>query len=137
MKIFITGSSGFIGTELANHLSSKHKIVKYGHPRHDIFDYDHLKEAMKGCDVVVHLAAIRKPLEDKTFSDYFKVNCIGTLNVAQAALENRIKKFIFLSSMSYYGIEKGITIKPPIKEGSPILTQHAKAGNLNIGIEIQ
>ena len=58
----------------------------------DILDYEQLKETMKGCDVVIHLAAIRGPYEDKTFQDYFRVNCVGTFNVAQAALENRIKK---------------------------------------------
>ena len=104
--------------------------MTYGHPKQDILDYAQLKKAMGGCDVVVHLAGIRKPLEDKTFSDYFKVNCIGTFNVAQAAFENNVRRLVFASSMSYYGIEKGIVVKAPIQETAPVLTQHTTAEKL-------
>ncbi len=131
MKVFITGSSGFIGSELINHLSGKHDIVKYDLSEgQDILNYNMLKEAMKGCDVVVHLAALRKPYEDKAFSDYFRVNCEGTFNVAQAAMENRIKRLVYTSSTSYYGIEKDIPFIKPIKESNPVMTQHAKVEDL-------
>jgi len=131
MRIFITGSSGFIGSELINHLSGKHEIVKYDLANgQDVLDYNKLRETMKGCDVVVHLAAIRKPLEDKTFSDYFRVNCEGTFNVAQAAMENGVKRLIFASSMSYYGIERGIPVKTPVREDNLVLTQRVKAEQL-------
>lgn len=131
MKIFITGSGGFIGSELLQHLSGKHNIVTYStSDNQDILDYETLKKSMKGCDVVVHCAAIRKPLEDKTFADYFQVNVLGTFNVARAALENKIKRFIFLSSMSYYGLERGMPTQTPIQETSPILTQKVVAEQL-------
>ena len=75
------------------HLKGKHEIVPYPHEgKHDILNYEDLKKAMKGCEIVVHSAAIRKPLEDKAFKDYFEVNCIGTFNVAQAAMENGVKR---------------------------------------------
>ena len=131
MRILITGSSGFIGKELTEHLKSKHTIVPYAYDAGcNILDYEHLKSAMKGCDIVIHLAAHRKPYEDKTFKDYFETNCIGTFNVAQACMENGVKKLIFTSSMSYYGIEKGIPVKLPIKEDSSILTQRIKTEEL-------
>ncbi|MCF7910085.1 NAD(P)-dependent oxidoreductase [Candidatus Pacearchaeota archaeon] len=131
MKIFITGSSGFIGKELNQHLSSKHKIVEFAHDAGcDILNYDQLKSAMKGCDIVVHLAAHRKPYEDKTFKDYFETNCQGTFNVAQACMENGVKKLIFTSSMSYYGMEKGMPIKVPVIEDSTVLTQRVKTEDL-------
>ena len=79
MKIFITGSSGFIGKELTKHITSKYEVVGFAHDEGcDILDYEQLKLAMKGCDVVVHLAAHRKPYEDKTFKNYFETNCQGT-----------------------------------------------------------
>ena len=114
MKIFITGSSGFIGNELVNHLSDKHEIIKFDlSDNQNILDFEQLKESMKDCDVVVHLAAHKKPYEDKTFKDYFETNCQGTFNVAQAAMECGVKKFIYTSSTSYFGIENGIPyIKP-------------------------
>lgn len=131
MKIFITGSSGFIGKELTNHLSPKHEIVGFAHDKgQDILNYEQLNSAMKGCDVVVHLAAHRKPYEDKTFKDYFETNCQGTFNVAQACMENGVKKLIFTSSMSYYGMEKGVPIKVPVVEDSTILTQRVKTEDL-------
>jgi len=131
MRIFITGSSGFIGKELTKHLSPKHEVVGFAHDEGcDILNYEQLKSAMKGCDVVVHLAAHRKPYEDKTFKDYFETNCIGTFNVAQACMENGVKKLIFTSSMSYYGMEKGMPIKVPVVEDSTILTQRVKTEEL-------
>ena len=134
MKLFITGSSGFIGSELVKYLSKKKEfeIVKYDLKEgRDIFNYEQLKETMKGCDVVIHLAAIRGPYEDKTFKDYFRINCIGTFNVAKAALENGIKRFVYSSSTSYYGLERGIPYVKPIKESNSIITQHLKADDLN------
>ena len=131
MKIFITGSSGFIGTELKSFLEREYDIVEFSHEKgDDILDYDRLKESMRGCDVVVHLAAHRKPYEDKTFRDYFETNCQGTFNVAQAAMENKIKKFIFASSMSYYGMEKGMPIETPVLESSTVLTQRVNVEDL-------
>ncbi len=116
---------------MINNLSGKYEIVEYDSANgQDILDYDELKEVMRGCDTVVHLAAIRKPVEDKTFSDYFRVNCEGTLNVTQAALENGIKRLIFASSTSYYGIEKGISVKTPVREDNLVLTQRVKAEQL-------
>lgn len=132
MKICITGSSGFIGKELTQHLSSKHEIVGFAHNEGcDILNYEQLKSAIKGCDVVVHLAAHRKPYEDKTFKDYFETNCHGTFNVAQACMENGVKRLIFTSSMSYYGMEKGMPIKTPVTEESTILTQRIKVEDLS------
>ena len=131
MKIFITGSSGFIGKELTKHLSPTHEVVGFAHDEGcDILNYEQLKSAMKGCDIVVHLAAYRKPYEDKTFKDYFETNCQGTFNVAQACMENGVKKLIFTSSMSYYGMEKGMPIKVPVVEDSTVLTQRVKTEDL-------
>lgn len=132
MKIFITGSSGFIGKELTQHLSSKHEIVGFAHDEGcDILNYKQLKSVMKGCDIVVHLAAHKKPYEDKTFKDYFETNCQGTFNVAQACMENGAKKLIFTSSMSYYGMEKGVPIKVPVVEDNTVLTQRVKTKDLS------
>ncbi len=132
MKIFITGSSGFIGSELINRLSGKYEIVEYDLINgQDILDYSNLKEAMRKCNIVVHLAAIRGPDENKSFPDYFKVNCQGSLNVVKAAIENNIKRIIYSSSTGYYGLERGIPYINPIKESNSVITQHLKAEDLD------
>ena len=124
MKILITGSSGFLGNELANHLSDKYEIVRYDlADNQDILNFEQLKKSMKGCDIVVHLAAIRGPYQGKDYPDYFKINCQGTFNVAQACLECGVKKLIYSSSTSYYGFEEGIPYTLPLSEKNPILTQ--------------
>ncbi len=128
----ITGSSGFIGSELINYLKNKHDIISYSHDKgDDILDYKKIKSSMKGCEVVIHLAAHRKPYEDKTFEDYFNTNCVGTYKVAQAAMENKVKKLIFSSSTSYYGIEKGIPEPKSINESDPVLTQKFNVEDLD------
>ncbi|MBU3905250.1 MAG: NAD(P)-dependent oxidoreductase [Nanoarchaeota archaeon] len=132
MKIFITGSSGYLGTQLINLISKEHEIVKYDLTEgQDILDYDKLKSSMIGSDIVIHLVAIRGPDENKTFSDYFKINCQGTMNVAQAAVENNVKRLIHASSTGYYGVENGVPFVKPIKEENPVITQHIKVDDLN------
>ncbi len=132
MKIFITGSSGYIGSELVKYLSDKHKIVLYDLiNRENILDYEQLKEKMIGCDVVIHLAAIRGPDESKEFNDYFNINCQGTLNVINCAIENNVARFIYASSTGYYGLEKGIDYIKPIKETNLVISQYAKSDKLN------
>ncbi len=132
--VFITGDKGFIGGELSKFLSarpSEFEIIGYDiKDGKDILDYERLVEEMHGSDVVVHLAAIRGPYDDKTFDDYFRVNCIGTFNVARAALENKVKRFIYASSTSYYGLEKGIPYMKPIKETNPVVAQYLKVDDL-------
>jgi len=134
MKIFITWTSWFIGSELVKFLEKKYdyEIVTYDIVENqDILDFEKLKKSMIWCDIVIHLAAHRKPYEDKTFQDYFDVNCKWTFNVAQAALENNVKKFIYSSSTSYYWIEKGIPYIKPINEDNKIMTQHVHIDELS------
>ncbi len=132
MKIFITGSSGFIGEELVRRLSGEHEVVEYDLANgQDILDYYKLKKVMSGCDTVVHLAAIRGPDETKTFRDYFEVNCQGTFNVVQSAIENSVKRMVYSSSTGYYGLERGVPYIKPIREPNLIITQHLKAEQLN------
>jgi len=93
--------------------------------------YEELKEAMKDCEIVIHMAAIRGPDESKSFSDYFKINCHGTLNVVNAAVENGVKRIIYTSSTGYYGLEKGVPYIKPIKESNSVITQHLKVDDLH------
>ncbi|MCH7759035.1 NAD(P)-dependent oxidoreductase [Patescibacteria group bacterium] len=131
-KLCITGSSGFIGGELVKHFAGKFSIVKYDLKNgQDILDYKRLKQSIRGCDIVIHCAALRKPYQDKTFADYFQINCLGTFNIAQAAVETGVKRLIFTSSTSYYGAEKGIPHLRPIRESNPVLTQHVQLKDLH------
>lgn len=132
MKIFITGSSGYIGSELIKEISNNHEIITFDlKDNQDILNFEQLKNSMGGCDVVVHLAAIRGPDESKSFDDYFNQNCRVTLNIANACVSNNIKKLIYTSSTGYYGVEVGIPYIKPLKESNAVLTQHVKINELN------
>lgn len=131
MKIFITGSKGYLGKPSAEKLGKSHEIVEYDIvDGNDILNYEQLKEAMKDSEIVIHMAAIPKPDETKTFDDYFTVNCIGTLNIVKACIENKVRRLIYVSSTTYYGVERGIPAKFPLKEGQQIVPMYLKADDI-------
>jgi len=129
-KIFISGGAGFIGANLVKYLLNKgrYSITVYdnlsvglktnlndaiGDSKHlgkvrfvkgDILDYAGLSKAVKGHNVVVHLAAHTRVVESlNNPKENFRINCIGTFNILEAARKNGIKKFIFASSNAVLG----------------------------------
>jgi nucleoside-diphosphate-sugar epimerase len=125
MKILVTGYKGFLGSEFVKQNSSNYEIVGYDHKDgEELLDYEKLKNKMKDCEQVVHLAAIPKPVEGKSFEDYFNNNVRTTLNVAKAAIQNNVKRIIYASSTTIYGIEKGIPFHIPIKENQLFVSQY-------------
>ena len=131
MKIFITGSKGYLGKSLVDEISKNNEIVEYDIvDGNDILDYDKLTKLMKNSEIVIHNAAIPKPDETKTFDDYFSINCVGTLNVVKACVENNVKKLIYISSTAYYGAERDIPIKFPLKEDNKIVPMYLKAEDI-------
>lgn len=122
MKIFLTGSSGFLGSWLTEALLGLgHHVISVDnmmggysdnvvqHPNHqffkaDILDLERMTELMQGCDVVYHMAAA--PYEGvSVFSPSFITEniVVGTTKLATAAARNKIKRFINTSSMARYG----------------------------------
>lgn len=123
-RILLTGGAGFIGTALARRLLDHNDVVVYDnghrdalkdsslldHPRltvvvGDVLDAPRLREAVRGCQVVVHLAAIagvdtvlKMPVTT------MKVSLIGTYNALEAALaEGGIERFIDFSTSEVFG----------------------------------
>lgn len=132
MKIIVIGSSGFVGSKLIEEISKENEIATFDLENgQNILDFEQLKNSIKGCDMVVHLAAIKGPNENKKFEDYFQLNDIGTLNVAKVCLETGVKKLIYASSTGYYGVEVGIPYQKPIRETNLVVTQNVKADDMN------
>ena len=72
--------------------------------RGDIRDKSTCDKACKGIDYVLHQAALRSvPKSMNDPESYNDVNIGGTLNMLQAALKNKVKRFVFASSSSVYG----------------------------------
>mgnify|MGYP001601917033 CR=1 FL=1 len=105
MKLFITGSKGFIGHELVRQCQ-ENGIEVIGADRADGFDIreksaiDHIPQKV---DAIIHLAS----LSSDTFcrgNEYecFDNNVMGTLNLMQAAVTRKAKQFIFASTEWVY-----------------------------------
>jgi len=145
-KILITGADGFIGSHLTEALVSAGYEVRafvlynsfnsWGWLDHcdedvrgkfqvftgDIRDPNGVRTAMKGCDVVLHLAAlIAIPFSYHSPDTYIDTNIKGTLNVLQAARDLDISKVIHTSTSEVYGTAcfVPITEQHPLQGQSP------------------
>lgn len=143
-KILVTGADGFIGSHLTE------ALVRLGYDvrafvyynsfnswgwldespldireqleifQGDIRDPHGVKQAMKGCDVVFHLAAlIAIPYSYHSPDTYVDTNIKGTLNIVQAARECQIEKVIHTSTSEVYGTAQFV----PITEAHPLQGQ--------------
>lgn len=132
MKVFITGNKGFLGSEFIKRYGRDYEVMGFDHKVGDeLLDYNDLKAKMQGAEQIVHLAAIPKPILGKDFEDYFNNNVQATFNLAKAAVVNGVKRIIYASSTTIYGIEKGIPFKTPIKEDQPFVSQYIKSDQLS------
>lgn len=117
-KILITGANSYIGTSLEKWLMKNPNEYYI-----DTLDmrYDSWKEKdFSGYDVVFHVAGIVHIKETKENQElYFKVNRDLVFDTAKKAKADGVKQFIFISSMSVYGIENGIIDQnTPLKPNS-------------------
>lgn len=139
-KILVTGADGFIGSHLTE------ELVKRGYPvkafayynsfntwgwldtlpkdimdnvdvfTGDIRDPNGVREAMKDCEAVFHLAAlIAIPFSYHSPDAYVDTNVKGTLNVLQAAKQLELRRVLVTSTSEVYGTAKYV----PIDENHP------------------
>jgi len=109
-RILITGANSYIGISFEKWCSrwpDEYSVVTM-----DMMDGSWRQKSFSGYDVVFHVAGIAHIKETKKNADlYYQVNRDLAFEVAQKAKEEGIKQFIFLSSMSVYGIEEGVISK--------------------------
>ncbi|MBW2996758.1 NAD-dependent epimerase/dehydratase family protein, partial [Candidatus Woesearchaeota archaeon] len=112
MKILVTGGGGFLGKAIAKALVKRgHEVRSFSrgsYPelealgikahRGDITDKSALLDASEGCDAVFHVAA--KAGVWGSYKEYYRPNVIGTKNVINACIQNKVKRLIFTSSPS-------------------------------------
>ncbi|MTL36907.1 NAD-dependent epimerase/dehydratase family protein, partial [Turicibacter sanguinis] len=105
-KILITGANSYIGTSFEKWV--KQWPGQYQVDTIDLIDSTWRETSFKGYDCVYHVAGIAhlKQTEDNK-NLYYKVNRDLAIEVAQRAKVDGVYHFIFLSSMSVYGIEQG------------------------------
>ncbi len=109
-KIVITGAESYIGTSFENYM--KQWPEKYQVEVVDVVDGTWREMDFSGCDVVFHVAGIAHRKETKENERlYYEVNRDLPIDVAKKAKVEGVGQFIFLSSMSVYGMETGIITK--------------------------
>ena len=133
MHIFITGIAGFLGANLADYyISKKFKVSgcdnlvggttkninlkKVKFYKANCENLDEMTKVIKDVDVLVHAAAY--PHEGlSSFSPYLicKSNFIGAVSVFTAAIQKKVKRIVFCSSMARYG-----SVKFPFSENQNV-----------------
>ena len=143
-KILVTGADGFIGSHLTEMLASQGHKVKalsmynsfnyWGWLENieltenievvsgDIRDLHFCREITKGVDLIYHLAAlIGIPYSYQAPESYVDTNIKGTVNICQAANDNKISRIIHTSTSEVYGTAQYVPIdeKHPLQAQSP------------------
>lgn len=125
-KILVTGGAGFIGSyvieELLNHSPDRiyiiDNLIRGSHKNMESFERNQVIEFIEGdirdlelldktianCDYVFHMAALRINACAANPEDGFEVMVKATFNLAQLCVKHKIKKVIYSSSASVYGL---------------------------------
>ena len=134
-KSLVTGAAGFIGSNIVDYLLEQgHKVVcvdnessdAHDNPywnsnttniRGDIRDYTLMSSAMVGVDYVFHLAAeARIQPSIKNPINAVSINDLGTATILQCAREANVKRLIFSSTSSAYGMNESPNVETQIPD---------------------
>jgi UDP-glucose 4-epimerase len=137
MKVLVTGGAGFIGSHVVDRLVngdcdvrvidnlSTGKLMNINHHlrngrvdfiKGDIRNFELARKCVHDVDAVVHLAAITSvPFSVKKPHLTYETNVTGTLNLLTSCVEEKVGKFVFISSCAVYGEPKFL----PVNESHP------------------
>ena len=112
-KILITGANSYIGMSLEKYL--RQMPEQYQVDTVDMIDGTWREKSFSGYDSIFHVAGIVHQKETEENAPlYYKVNCDLAVETAQKAKEDGVDQFVFLSSMSVYGMEVGTITKQTV-----------------------
>lgn len=113
MKILITGASGSVGSGAVEILSPDHEVrlsdVMPVDTPHTFYQADvrtpgALDAASEGVEVIIHTPAYHGiHMGKRSEQEFYDLNITGTFNMFQSAVLQKVRRIVWLSSMSYYG----------------------------------
>lgn len=125
MKVFVTGSRGYVGSRLMPLLTdNRHEAYGVDLPA-DIRNLPLMRAVLQGAETVIHLACLSNdPTADLDPALTKSINYDSFRPLVKAAKDAGVKRFIFASSSSVYGVKKD----PNITEDLPLepLTDYSK-----------
>lgn len=153
-KILIVGGAGFIGSHLAEKYVKEGYSVKVfddfssGKWRNinELFNFKNFKlikgditkkelvqEAVKGIDIILHLAAqihVDKSIIEPEHT--FQTNAIGTLNILESALQNDVELVVYASTSEVYGTAQQVPMNEShvLNPGSPYAASKVAADRM-------
>lgn len=132
-KVFVAGATGFLGTNLIIELLRQNYLVKgldtnlknYKGPDHehlqliqgDALDLD--AALLSDCDAVIHVIGETTP--NLSFANYHRINVEVAIAVLHAAIKNKVKRFVFVSSANTLGYKDDYSLG---SEEKPIRAPH-------------
>jgi len=131
VKVLVTGGSGFIGSHVVDRLRAQghtprnfdlapsryHDATELEYVPGDLTDPESVRSAVRGCDAVIHLAAVsdvNKVLADPALAE--AVNAGGTRAVLEAARLEEVPRVVYASTVWVYGSSNG---HGPLQEDEP------------------
>ena len=137
MRLFLTGGTGFIGSQLSQHaMRAGHQVTVAAAINNDaekfrcdlltragiaiveakLDDTPRLRDVLAGHDAVIHLAAAQHEAEAPE-SHFHKVNVEGTRNLLTLAVDAGVRRFVHGSTIGVYG---SVTVNGVLDELSPL-----------------
>lgn len=130
-KILVTGGRGFVGSHVVKNLLEKRKVLRSNIiiPQSkdcDLKVYEHAQKAVKGIDVVLHLAAdVGGIAYSSTHPAIQMRNCLLIdVNMFEAAANEKVDKFVCVSSAVAYPVKAS----SPLKEEDLFIGEPARGG---------
>src|SRR6202451_2309904 len=131
-KVLVTGGAGYVGSVLVPKLLAEgHNVAVldlyiYGetlfeefkeHPRlrqikGDLRDPEMVRDALWGCDAVIHLACISNDPSFELNPELGKsINYDALFGLLRAVRSSRVRRFVYASSSSVYGIKQQLDVR--------------------------